>query len=654
MKHFVFKNGVLYALVIVMSLAFMMYNQALGILGFLLCLVSFFVDQTLVKEESRRIQREIALINQEVEDINRDKLYELPMPMALTNTYGMILMANKCFEDCFRKGEERIKGRYIHDVVGINIADLKEGKPYNFSREDQSFAVIDTQFKEKARPLHLLHFVDMGFKKELEGAKGPNETTFCYILIDNYDEIIEQLPATERSAVLSRIAISLTDWANRLDAFLLEYESDHYVMVFDRDKLPAMEEDRFRILDEIREMDESIRVTLSMGIGVSEQHLSVMELDALSHGALDFALARGGDQCVVRNDEKLSFYGGKTEATEKRTKVKARVKAHALQDLIHNAANVLIMGHQTPDMDCLGAAVGLMGACRSLHKDCRFVLKEMNYSISALLDYLSTDEQFSHAFITPSESSEYITEGTLLIVVDTQSTGYVEMPELIESMKNIVVIDHHRRSGQGIGETVFDYIETYASSTCELVTELLQYFDNKDNVGKVEANTLLAGMCMDTKMFTVKTGVRTFEAAAYLKRKGADTVIAKTLLQNDLETYAAKSDAVRRARIYEGTIAISAFEDHSANAKIVAAQAADELLNIRGIMASFIILKSDDQILISGRSMGDVNVQLILEKLGGGGHLAIAGAQLKDVEDLKVAEEMLIEAIDQYKKERES
>ena len=295
-----------------------------------------------------------------------------------------------------------------------------------------------------------------------------------------------------------------------------------------------------------------------------------------------------------------------------------------------------------------------MGACRSLHKDCRFVLKEMNYSISALLDYLSTDEQFSHAFITPSESSEYITEGTLLIVVDTQSTGYVEMPELIESMKNIVVIDHHRRSGQGIGETVFDYIETYASSTCELVTELLQYFDNKDNLGKVEANTLLAGMCMDTKMFTVKTGVRTFEAAAYLKRKGADTVIAKTLLQNDLETYAAKSDAVRRARIYEGTIAISAFEDHSANAKIVAAQAADELLNIRGIMASFIILKSDDQILISGRSMGDVNVQLILEKLGGGGHLAIAGAQLKDVEDLKVAEEMLIEAIDQYKKERES
>ncbi|MGL4283589.1 MAG: hypothetical protein ACRCSI_08245, partial [Eubacterium aggregans] len=220
MKHFVFKNGVLYALVIGMSLTFMMYNQALGILGFLLCLVSFFVDQTLLKEKSRRIQREIALINQEVEDINLDKLYELPMPMALTNTYGMILMANKCFEDCFKKGEERIKGRYIHDVMGINIADLKEGKHYNFSREDQSFAVIDTQFKEKARPLHLLHFVDMGFKKELEGAKGPNETTFCYILIDNYDEIIEQLPATERSAVLSRIAISLTDWANRLDAFL--------------------------------------------------------------------------------------------------------------------------------------------------------------------------------------------------------------------------------------------------------------------------------------------------------------------------------------------------------------------------------------------------------------------------------------------------
>ncbi|MEG0378263.1 MAG: DHH family phosphoesterase, partial [Eubacterium sp.] len=414
-------------------------------------------------------------------------------------------------------------------------------------------------------------------------------------------------------------------------------------------------EERFRILDEIRETEteEKTQVTLSIGIGVSDEILGIKEADELSHAALDIALARGGDQAVVRKDEKMAFYGGKTEATEKRTKVKARVKAHALRELILEADNVLIMGHQSPDMDCLGAAIGLLGACKAVGKTGKMLIKEINYSIKELFRYLMQDEEFAEVFIKPKEAEGYIRQNTLLVVVDTQNSDYLEVPELADTVEKIVVIDHHRRSGKFIERTVFNYTEAYASSTCELITELLQYFDEKEIVTETTANALMAGMCMDTKMFTFKTGVRTFEAASYLKRRGADTIIAKTLLQDDFVTYSTRSEAVRNAKIYFDNIAISTIADSSEYAKIIAAQAADELLNIRGIKASFVLLKGDGGLIISGRSMGDVNVQVILEKIGGGGHLAIAGAQLTDVDDLEMGKKMLLNAIEEYTKERE-
>lgn len=504
----------------------------------------------------------------------------------------------------------------------------------------------------------------------------PANTAFCYILIDNYDDMMDRLNAGERATIMSHINVALSEWAKSYDAVMINYENDHFVMVFDQRCLSRMEKDHFSVLDQVRDLqpnrndfEEKIQITLSMGIGVSAKKLSVSEADALSHAALDFALARGGDQCVVRNDEKITFYGGKTEAAERRTKVKARVKSHALRDSIINAENVLIMGHQTPDMDCIGSAVGIMGACRYLKKECHFVLKEINYGIKSLVDYLSREPHYLNAFLTPAEAMTYLREHTLLIILDTQNQNFVELPQLIDLVQNRVVIDHHRRSGKEVEDTLFSYIEAYASSTCELVTELLQYFEDdggrkseRSVMGKTESNALLAGICMDTKMFTVKTGVRTFEAASYLKRKGADTIIAKTLLQNDLETYAAKSDAVRKAHVYRPksmtddntepsvncNIAISSLENDSPNGKIIAAQAADELLNIRGIGASFIILKHAGGIIISGRSMGNINVQLILEKLGGGGHMTIAGAQLYHVHDLKMAEDLLIDAIDSF------
>ena len=498
-------------------------------------------------------------------------------------------------------------------------------------------------------------------------------TAFCYILIDNYDDLSDQLSGGERSAILSGISTALNNWANAVGGVLLNYDGEHFVMIFDPVHLPVMEEERFKILDQIREMafptkqePDGIHVTVSMGIGVSDEKTTISDADGLSHNALEFALARGGDQCVVRRDDNMYFYGGKTEAAERRTKVKARVKAHALRESMINADNVLVMGHQTPDMDCLSAAVGLMGAARWVQKECKFILKEKNFSIANLMDYISKDAFYANGFIQPADVADYITDNTLLIIVDTQNPNFVEMPDLLSRIPNRVLIDHHRRTGKSVEATLLNYVEPYASSTAELVTELLQYFTDhaerrkfdRTLPTKTEANALMAGICMDTKMFTVKTGVRTFEAASFLKRKGGDTAIAKILLQNDLETYAARSYVVQQAKLFtpeaaadldeKPVIAISTIEDDSKNAKVIAAQAADELLNIRGIHASFVILKYKDSMVISGRSTGTINVQLILEKLGGGGHLTIAGAQLYDVDDLERAKNMLTDAIEAF------
>jgi c-di-AMP phosphodiesterase-like protein len=516
--------------------------------------------------------------------------------------------------------------------------------------------VVTNAFSDKVHSFELLHFFDITEQSKQRQLYRKNSPLFCYIVIDNYDDIIEQIPSHKRSAILGQVDLKLNQWAKQLGSVIIEYESDRYLMIFERGKICALQKENFKILDEVREIenDEKVPITLSIGIGISESILGIVESQELSHSALDIALARGGDQAVVRQDEKMSFYGGKTEATEKRTKVKARVKAYGLKELIKESDHVLLMGHQNPDMDCLGSAVGLLGAIKALGKEGKIVIREINYSIKSLFDYLLENEAYQDAFITPKEAETYATKNTLLIILDTQTVNYLEMPSLADQIPKIVVIDHHRRSGKAIKETLLTYTEAYASSTCELVTELLQYFDEKNQLNTIEANALMAGICMDTKMFTLKTGVRTFEAASYLKRKGADTLVSKILLQDDLNTYTAKSDAVKNAKIYFDNIAISTFENDTDYGKVIAAQAADELLNIKGIVASFIILKNDEGLAISARSMGEVNVQVILETLGGGGHLAIAGAQFPGEKNLETGKELLLTAIKTYKKENGS
>lgn len=647
----------IYIIAFLLSLVLLFYSIPLGILGILLSGVCFWYDYQVERRSNFRLQKSIEKIYKDIDKLNQERMYELPIAMALVDQNGKICWYNQSFDKSFRKDEDSSNffSKSIKDELGIDPEDLKGEKILEYASKGLEYNVVSNGFNGDKDPLILMHFFDVTVQKKQQEAYKHNEPVFCYILIDNYDDIIEQLPSHERSSVLSKIDLKINEWAKEVGAFIIEYENDHYLMIFEKEKLPSIEESRFKILDEIREIEtgEKAQITLSIGIGVSEEPLAIRDADELSHAALDIALARGGDQAVVRQDEKMAFYGGTTEATEKRTKVKARVKAHGLRELIRESDNVLIMGHQTPDMDCLGAAVGILGACKALNKSGKVVIKEINYSIRELFKYLMESGQYDDNFIKPKEADEYITPNTLLIIVDTQNANYLEVPELIESVKRIVVIDHHRRSGKFIDQTVLNYTEAYASSTCELITELLQYMEEKESMEETEANALMAGMCMDTKMFTFKTGVRTFEAASYLRRKGADTIIAKTLLQDDLATYSSRSEAVGNAKIYFDSIAVSTLHNDSEYAKIIAAQAADELLNIKGINASFIILKTENGLIISGRSMGEVNVQVILEKMGGGGHLAIAGAQLPDIHDLNCGKEMLLEAIETYMKERE-
>jgi c-di-AMP phosphodiesterase-like protein len=590
------------------------------------------------------------MVERKVASITHDRMFEMPIAIVITSEDGRVLMPNRAFIRQFGKDVSKMGANFL-EQIGLPPKKVKgDGTFHELQYEDHTYLMSITEFFRADKRKLLFHLMDVTQLKSSEAHYRHSRTIFACGQIDNYEDLSESLSPQERTELFAQIDVILNRWAQRNDAVLQKFENNHYLAVFSHDNLVRMEHDRFHILDEVRALSrENSAVSLSIGIEDSEEHLSLPELEEGSRSALDIALARGGDQCVVKNDDRNTYYGGETEAKEKRTKVKARIKAQALQEQIAEARNVVIMGHKMPDMDCVGAAIGLIGACRAMNREAKFVLQEINVSIRSLMDYLSKDPNYAECFIKPQEAEAYIEEGTLLIVVDTQSKNYVEMPELVDEIRNSVVIDHHRPSGAEIKATVFSYIEAYASSTCELVCELLQYFNKRDIIGKTEANALMVGMCMDTKMFMSKTGVRTFEAASYLKRKGADTVIAKTMLQNDIETYAARTEAVTNAEFYDNSIAISMYENHNDNGKLIAAQAADELLNIRGIKASFILLKNDDGVCISARSMGEINVQMVLEQLGGGGHMTMAGAQLKDCNDLREGRDRLIRAIEAYK-----
>ncbi len=463
------------------------------------------------------------------------------------------------------------------------------------------------------------------------------------LLLDNYDELMKGVSDSGRSVLLAQIDSKIGAWADPANGILLKYERNRYLFIFEEQYLKRFCDEKFSLLDDVRKIVSQTGVTATLSIGVGKDGATFFDNYKSAQLSIDMSLSRGGDQAVVRGKFNFEFFGGHTQEMEKRTKVKSRVMANALAELIKDASNVLVMGHKNADNDCVGAALGIMSLVRKYGKNGNVVLNLEETPSEALCRRVMKTEEYRDLFITAEDAMIDADQNTLLIVVDVNRPQYVESEPLLESVSKIALIDHHRRSADYIQNATFHFHEPYASSACELVTELMQYLLESGDILQCEAEALLAGIVLDTKNFTMKTGVRTFEAAAFLRRAGADTVEVKRLFQNDLTAYVGRADIVKTAKMYHGNVAIAAYNGPSDRA--TAAQAADELLNITKVQASFVLYKAYDTIVISARSLGNINVQVILEKLGGGGHLVTAGAQIKDATMEEVLEQ-LTEAID--------
>ena len=488
------------------------------------------------------------------------------------------------------------------------------------------------------------YWMDVTDSEQLRQTLQMTRPVVAILMVDNYEDLMKACPESKRSAVLAQLEEKLDQWSAGADGLMLHYDRDRYLFVFEERSYSDYAQHRFAVLDTVREVAAGgVAATLSIGVGRDADSFDALFKNASL--ALEMALSRGGDQAVVKDRLNFQFYGGRAKSTEKRTKVKSRVMANALGELMDDARQVYVMGHSYADMDSLGAAAGVCCIARKRGKKCQIVIDTENNAAHPILRKLVEQPEYHGAFLTGSEAFLKVQPGTLLVVVDTNRPGSVESEQLLETCNRVAVIDHHRRGSSYIEKMALNYHEPYASSASELVTELLQYLVEPGDILKCEAEALLAGIVLDTKNFTNRTGGRTFEAAAYLRRAGADTSDVQRMFQGDLKSMIARYDIIRQAQLYRGDLAVAALD--TTCDRVTAAKAADELLTLKGIRASFVLYPKDQGVYISARSLGEVNVQVIVEALGGGGNSTTAGGQL-NVPDIAVARTALLRAIDEY------
>lgn len=548
-----------------------------------------------------------------------------------------------------------------NDIVGKNIKEIIKEFNIKLALEGKRSEYKNVVFKDRIYDIYIsiiqdyeinednnlivISFDDITDNINLINQINNAKESVMLIEVDNLDEVIKTTEEDLRPQLIADIDRTINNYANSLKALIRKYSSNKYVLTTKDANIETEMNKKFDILDTIREVSSGNKLTVTLSIGVGRGGDNPAQNHEFATIAKDLALGRGGDQCVVKSFEKVSFYGGKTKEVEKRTKVRARVIGHALLELINESSNVIIMGHHNPDMDCLGAAIGMYSTIRSLNKECYIVMDEPHDAVQYMLDRLDEDDNYKDTFININAVKNIKNDKSLLILVDVHNESYVLSMEVVDYFSRIVIIDHHRKTKDFIQGTMLSYVETYASSTSELITELIQYMVEKPKLREVEAVALLAGICLDTKNFCFKTGVRTFEAAAFLRRLGADTVDVKRIFSEALDIYITRADIIKTAKVKSG-IAVAKCPPEISNS-VLPAQAADELLNITGIQASFVIAKIEEGTYISGRSLGEINVQVILEYLGGGGHLTMAAARIKDYNQDE-AEELLNDAIEKY------
>ena len=652
----IFIPGVsLYLLVIlILDLAVLTYNKWAGSLGLIIFIYLLFYNRAMRHRKTKEVTRYIENLNFHVESATKDTLLNFPLPLVVIEVDGTIIWNNMSFGKIFNA-----------DLLGEKIQNIiEELDPKNLIEEEvitkqiniegRKFTVLGNivkiESKEEQSYIITLYWIDETELHEITKKYEDERPIVSIITIDNYDDVMQSTDDNGRQRVLAEIDRIIGHWISGTGGILKKFERDKYMFVFETRYLEAFIERKFDILDSIREVSQGNKIPVTLSIGIGKGAESLHENMEYARTCLDVALGRGGDQAIIKEGNKLTFIGGKTKELEKRTRVRARVIAYALKELILDSSEIIIMGHEHPDMDSIGSALGLYRAIVTLGKPVRIVLNSYSSVVDNLVTKLQKEEEYQDIFVSRQESLETISKNTLLIITDTHRPSFTECPALLEHTDRVVVIDHHRRGAEYIEDAMLYYQEPYASSCCELVIEMLQYLDEKIQLHPLEVEAMYAGIAIDTKNFTFKTGVRTFEAASYLRKAGADTASVKQLFQNDLQTYIARSNVVKNAEILQDTIAISICPTNIKNAQLIVAQAADELLGITGITASFVLCNVGNSIVISGRSLGDMNVQVMLEKLGGGGHLSVAGAQLSGV-TMKEAKRRMVEVIHEYMEE---
>ena len=489
------------------------------------------------------------------------------------------------------------------------------------------------------------YWMDVTDTEEMRRTLELTRPVVAILMVDNYEDLMKATPEGKRSAVRAMLEEKLSQWSAGSEGMMLKYDRDRYLFVFEEKSFSDFAAKRFDVLDAVREVvaGEGVAATLSIGVGRDADSFEALFKNASV--ALEMALSRGGDQAVVKDKLNFEFYGGRSKATEKRTKVKSRVMANALAELIDEAKQVYVMGHSYADMDALGAAAGVCAIVRKRGKKCRIVIDTENNAAHPMLRRLQALPEYQGAFLSGDDAFLRVQPETLLVVVDTSRPGSVESEPLLDACNRVAVIDHHRRGSSYIDKMALNYHEPYASSASELVTELLQYLIEPGDLLKAESEALLAGIVLDTKNFTNRTGGRTFEAAAYLRRAGADTADVQRMFQSDLQSMISRYDIIRRAELYHGDIAIAALDQECD--RVIAAKAADEMLTLQGVRASFVLYRKDDGIYISARSLGEINVQVLVETLGGGGNSTTAGGQCSGM-TVAEAKATLLRAIDKY------
>lgn len=595
-----------------------------------------FMSLNYKREQKVLIKR---LLN-EIGSGRRDNFCKFPIPVLACSVDGVILWYNECFEENVIDGKEFI-GTKFSDISKEPLNDFCSRIGVQVSFNNKDFRVHATYSNESA--IYILYFEDNTNLIFLAKEYQLSRPSLIYIMIDNYDDVFEGKKESEKSTIIGKIDQIIEDFVGESTGFMQRLSRDKFLIVMEQRHLDNVVKEKFKILDEVRELLPHERNILTLSVGVGSNAETLYESQLYAHKALDMALGRGGDQVALKTSTGFDFYGGMSKDVEKRTRVKARVVANALRELIDESKNVIIMGHKFGDLDSIGSAVGLASAVRKLGKESFIAIDPTKNLAKELLERLK-DAGFYDMILHPKDAVDKISSNTLLIIVDTHNPDFLESDEIYKRCKMVVVIDHHRKMVNHIENAVIFYHEPYASSASELVCELIQYFGDDCILGSIEAEAMLSGIMLDTKNFVIKAGVRTFEAAAYLKRLGADTVSVRKLFSNTIDSYQRRTRIVSGSEIYRNcAIAVSDFQTE--DMRVISPQAADELLGITGVDASFVIYQINGTSNITARSLGNINAQVIMERLGGGGHQTQAACQLKDT-SVENARQMLLEAID--------